>query len=66
MSADDPLRQNIERTTALHALKQVRSLVDEANADDAFKQRALRWLLRFGWLVLLLVAALAARLSGVI
>jgi hypothetical protein len=66
MTTNDPLQQNIRRTTAIHALKQVRALVDEADADDAFKARALRWLLRYGWLVLLLAAALIARLLGVI
>ncbi len=66
MTTDDPLQQNIRRTTALHALKQVRVLVDEANAEDAFKARALRWMLRYGWLVLLLVGALLARALGII
>jgi len=66
VSADDPLQQNIRRTTAQHALKQIRSIVDAEHADDAFKARALRWLLRYGWLLLLLIAALLARLLGVI
>ena len=66
MSADDPLQQNIRRTTAQQALKQIRTIVDAENADDAFKTRALRWLLRYGWLLLLLIAALLARLLGVI
>ena len=66
MSTDDPLQQNIRRTTGLHALRQIRSIVDAENAADAFKVRALRWLLRYGWLVLLFVAALLARLLGVI
>ncbi|MDO8313226.1 MAG: hypothetical protein Q7T25_14935 [Sideroxyarcus sp.] len=66
MSTDDPLQQNIRRTTGLHALKQIRAIVDEENADDAFKARALRWLARYGWLLLLLIAALLARFLGVI
>ncbi len=66
MTTDDPLQQNIRHTTALHALKQVRVLVDEANEDDAFKARALRWMLRYGWLVLLLFIALLARVAGII
>jgi len=44
----------------------VRAIVDEDNANEAFKAHALRWLLRYGWLVLLLIAALLARLLGVI
>ncbi|TNC94777.1 MAG: hypothetical protein FD121_1527 [Gallionellaceae bacterium] len=66
MSNDDPLQQNIRRTTAHRALKQVRILVDAANAEDASKARALRWMMRYGWMVLLLIAALIARFIGVI
>jgi len=66
MNNNDPLQQNIRRTTGIHALKQVRAIVDEDNANEAFKAHALRWLLRYGWLVLLLIAALLARLLGVI
>jgi hypothetical protein len=66
MNSDDPLQKNIRNTAGIHALKQIRSIVDEENANDAFKARALRWLLRYGWLVLLFVAALLARLLGVI
>ncbi len=66
MSTDDPLQQNIRRTIGLHALKQIRAIVDEENADDAFKARALRWLIRYGWLLLLLIAVLLARFLGVI
>ncbi len=64
--SDDRLQQNIDRSTALHALKKVRVLVDEANAEDASKEKALRWMVRYGWLVLLLIAALVARFLGVI
>jgi len=66
MSHDDPLQQNIARTSAIHALKKVRVLVDEANAEDESKEKALRWMLRYGWLLLLLIAALVARFIGVI
>jgi hypothetical protein len=66
MNSDDPLQQNIARTSALHALKKVRVLVDEANAEDQTKAKALRWLMRYGWLLLLLIAALVARFIGVI
>ncbi len=66
MSSDDPLQQNIRRTTGLHALRKIRAIVDEENASDAAKTRALRWMLRYGWLVLLLGGALLARILGVI
>jgi hypothetical protein len=64
--SDDRLQQNIDRSTAIHALKKVRVLVDEANAEDAAKAKALHWLVRYGWLLLLLIAALVARFLGVI
>ncbi len=66
MNNDDPLQKNIRHTAGIHALKQIRAIVDEDNANEAFKARALRWLVRYGWLGLLLVAALFARLLGVI
>lgn len=66
MSTDDPLQQNIRRTTAQQALKKIRAIVDEENANDAFRQRALRWLFRYGWLVILLFVVLIARIGGVI
>ncbi len=66
MTTDDPLQKNIRSTAGIHALKQIRAIVDEDNANEAFKARALRWLVRYGWLVLLLVAALSAYFLGVI
>jgi hypothetical protein len=62
----DPLQDNIRHTTALNALKQVRGIVDAETANDAYKSSALRWLAKVGWLFLLLIAALLARLLGVI
>jgi hypothetical protein len=64
--SDDRLQQNIDRATAIHALKKVRILVDAANAEDASKVRALRWMMRYGWIVLLIIAAMIARIIGVI
>lgn len=66
MNPDDRLQHNIRHSTAQHALKQIRTLVDAENADDVFKARALRWLLRYGWLVLLAIALLSARILGVL
>jgi len=65
MNTDDPLRQNIRRTTGQHALKKIRTIVDKENENDAAAARALRWLLRYGWIVLLVIAAFLARLMGV-
>ncbi|OHC88892.1 MAG: hypothetical protein A3J87_01720 [Sideroxydans sp. RIFOXYB12_FULL_59_6] len=66
MSGQDPIQHNIQRSVTRHALKQIRGIVDKENADDAFKARALGWLLRYGWLVLLAAALLFARILGVI
>ncbi|MDD2699603.1 MAG: hypothetical protein PHH36_00060 [Sideroxydans sp.] len=66
MNENDPIQQNIQRSVAHHALKQIRGIVDEENADDAFKVRVLGWLLRYGWLLLLAVALIFARILGVI
>ena len=63
---DDPLQQNIRRTTGLHALKKIGAIVDEENRNDASKARILRGLLRYGWIVLLVIAAVLLRLRGVI
>lgn len=65
MNDMNPLQQNIRRTTGLHALRKIRAIVDEENENDAATARTLRWLLRYGWLVLLIIVALLARLMGV-
>ncbi len=64
--SDDRLQKNIDRSSAIHALKKVRVLVDEANAEVEAKAKAIRWIMRYGWLLLLLIAALVARFLGVI
>ena len=65
MNAEDPLQQNIRRTAGVNALKKIRTIVDEENEHDAAVSGTLRWLLRYGWIVLLAVAAVLARLMGV-
>jgi len=65
MNSDDEMQQNIRRTTGQHALKKIRAIVDEENEYDATVARTMRWLLRYGWIVLLIVAAVLARLMGV-
>ena len=65
MTAEDPLQQNIRRTTGLLALRKIRAIVDEEDAGAASAARVRRGLLRYGWIVLLAVAALLARLTGV-
>ncbi len=65
MNSEDQLQQNIQRTTGQHALRKIRTIVDEENESDAATSRALRGLLRYGWIVLLVLAAVLARLMGV-
>jgi cation transport ATPase len=65
MNGEDPLQQNIRRTTGQHALKKIRAIVDEENEHDAAVTRTLRWLSRYGWIVLVVIIALLARLTGV-
>ncbi len=65
MSTDEQLQQNIRRSTGVHALKKIGAIVDEENRNDASDARMLRWLLRYGWIALLIAAAILARLTGV-
>jgi hypothetical protein len=65
MNTEDPLQQNIRRTTGLNALRKIRAIVDEENEHDEAVARALRWLLRYGWIALLIIAVVLARLMGV-
>ena len=65
MNIEDPLQQNIRRTTGVHALKKISAIVDEENRNDASKARIIRWLLSYGWIVLLVIAAVLMRLKGV-
>ena len=65
MSDDDKLQLNIRRTTGQHALRQIHAIVEQENKNDADTARALSWLLRYGWVALLLLAAIVAHLIGV-
>lgn len=65
MTAKNPLQQNIRRATGLHALRKIRAIVDEENRQEAATARALRWLLRYGWIALLAIVVVLARLMGV-
>ena len=65
MNEPDLLQQNIRRTAGQHALKKIRAIVDEENRNDAANAGALSWMLRYGWIVLLVIAAFLAYLTGV-
>jgi hypothetical protein len=65
MSEDEKLQQNINRTASKHALKQIHAILEKENKNDAESARALRWLLRYGWVILVLFATILAYLAGV-
>jgi hypothetical protein len=65
MSHDDSLQQNIRRTAGLHALKKIGAIVDEENRNDAAKAAAVRNIVLYGSLVLMLVATVLGYVMGV-
>lgn len=60
------LDQNVRRASGIHALKEIRGLVDEDLREEAARAKLLRAFLRYGWIILLLAAWLLARHFGVI
>jgi len=65
MSHDDPLQQNIRRTAGLHALKKIGAIVEEENRNDAAKAAAVRNIVLYGSLILMLVATVLGYVMGV-
>lgn len=65
MNDTDRIQQNIRRTAGLHALKKIGAIVEEENRNEVAKAAAVRNFLLYGSIVLLLVAAVLARLMGV-
>ena len=57
----DDIERNIRRTAGLHALKEIRGIVDEDLREKAAREKLLRLFLRYGWIVLLLAAGMLAR-----
>jgi len=58
--------QNVRRAAGMHALKEIRGIVDEDLREEAARANLLRAFLRYGWIALLLAALLLARYLGVI
>lgn len=63
---DDAIVKNVRRTTGISALRKIGKIVAEDLQVDAEKEKALRWLARYGWMVLLAGALLLAYLLGVV
>lgn len=66
----DPLQEIVEhkvrKAVGANALRKIGRIVDEERQADDEKARALRWFVRYGWLVLLCIALALAYLMGVI
>jgi hypothetical protein len=60
------IEQNVQRTVGQAALKKIGGIVDADLQQEVADARSLRVFLRYGWLVLLLAAALLAHYLGVI
>jgi hypothetical protein len=65
MSDDDSLQQNIRHTSGLRALRQIGKIVEESDRDDAYKAQAVRNILLYGAIILLLVVTLLGYVMGV-
>jgi len=63
---DQRIERNVQRTVGGAALKQISRIVDEDLKKEAAGARMLRAFLRYGWIVLLVAAALLAHYLGVI
>lgn len=65
MNDEERLQQNIRRSTGLHALKKIGAIVEEENRNDAAKAEALRNIVLYGSLVLMLVVTVLGYVMGV-
>ena len=67
---DKPEREIVEykvrHAVGLHALRKIGKIVAEEQQADADKARVLRWFVRYGWLVALVIAVLYAYWAGII
>lgn len=70
MDNPEPEREIVERkvrhAVGIHALRKIGKIVAEEQRADAEKARALRWFVRYGWLIALGIGLLAAYWMGVI
>jgi len=66
LPSNDAMQHNIRQTASICALKKIHSLVEEDRQKEALLTRILHNFLLYGWLILLLLAGLAAHLMGVI
>ncbi|MBI3222725.1 MAG: hypothetical protein HYZ46_06595 [Nitrosomonadales bacterium] len=62
----DIVAHKVRRAVGLQALRRIGAIVEDEQRAEAQRKKALRWLMRYGWLILLAVAALLARAMGLI
>lgn len=62
----DIIEHKVRRAVGLNALRRIGAIVAQEQQADAQQAKALRWLLRYGWLVLLGGAVLLAYAMGLI
>jgi hypothetical protein len=60
------VEHKVRRAVGIHALRKVGRIVAEEQQADADKARVLRWFVRYGWLVALVIAVLYAYWAGII
>lgn len=59
------IEQNVKRAVGKRALKEIRGIVNEERLMEASNERFLRSFIKYGWIVMLLVSFLLAKLLGV-
>jgi hypothetical protein len=62
---DERVEKNVRHAVGVSALRKIARIVAEDRQVDAEKEKALRWFVRYGWMVLLGAALLLAYLLGV-
>jgi len=69
---DDPepereiVEHKVRRAVGMHALRGIGRIVAEEQQADADNARELRWFVRYGWLIALVIVLLSAYWMGVI
>lgn len=64
-AVDEVVGHKVQQAVARNALHKIADIVAEEQRSDQVKRRYTGWMLRYGVVLLLLLAALAARILGV-
>ncbi len=60
------VEHKVRRAIGINALRKIGAIVAEEQKIDTEKDRALRWFVRFGWIVLLVAVLLLVHAMGLI